>query len=108
MKIAYLHYMSNRLRAKFHCSQVTKLPAWNDLEGQEEVLLTAVGSRSDDDSSEDNQFSEASPNGKMEMTISNPAAMGFFKPGLEYYLDIETCPRERQSAPERFDKAMAE
>ena len=41
---------------------------------------------------EDNQFSEATPNGKLTMTISNPAAKGFLKVGKKYYLDFTEAP----------------
>ena len=33
-------------------------------------------------------FFEATPNGSLEMTINNPAAFGFFRPGGKYWLDF--------------------
>lgn len=33
-------------------------------------------------------FFEATPNGSLEMTINNPGAFSFFKPGAKYWLDF--------------------
>lgn len=37
-------------------------------------------------SPEDNSFSQATPSGSLELYISNPAALGFFKPGKKYHV----------------------
>lgn len=37
---------------------------------------------------EDNTYSKATPSGKLELQIDNPAAKGFFVPGKKYYVDI--------------------
>ena len=68
------------MRAKFSVSKVTDQP-WG-----EEVLLHAVYSNTNNE--EDNQFSEATPAGQLQMTVSNPAAKGFLQEGKSYYLDF--------------------
>lgn len=47
-------------------------------------------------SKEDNSFAAATPGGKLELTVDNPAVKGFFKPGRKYYVDIHECPEEAQ------------
>lgn len=47
-------------------------------------------------SKEDNSFAAATPGGKLELTVDNPAVKGFFKPGRKYYIDIHECPEEAQ------------
>ena len=66
------------MRAKFHVESVT-----HDGHGQA-VKMFAVHSGSP----EDNQFSEATPSGRLEMYISNPAALDFLEPNKSYYLDF--------------------
>lgn len=66
-------------RAKFRCYSVT------DYGSAESVILQAV---TDDGDPENKAFWTASPSGKFEITISNPAVRGFFQPGVSYYLDI--------------------
>jgi len=70
------------IRAKFECTTIQSKD-WG-----EEVRLYAVHGNDDKDNEENNQFSEATPSGNLEMTISNPAAKGFFKEGKDYYLDF--------------------
>ena len=98
--------MSNKTRAKFHCNQVVTFASGT--EDQIEAKLTAQYCRNDDENAEDNQFSSMTPSGDLKITVSNPALLDFFKPGVEYYLDISPCPADRQSDPARFDKAFAE
>lgn len=71
----------NTIRAKFYVTNITPT------EGHEAVSLSAVvgdGSASDENKS----FSAATPWGDLTIGISNPAVIGFFKQGKEYYLDI--------------------
>lgn len=70
------------IRAKFQCWDIQV-----DEYG-EHVTLEAVYGSDDKDNEENNQFSEATPSGRMTMQISNPAAKGFFESGKEYYLDF--------------------
>lgn len=48
-------------------------------------------------SAEDNSFAKATPGGKLELTVDNPAVKGFFKPGRKYYIDIRECPEDAQT-----------
>ena len=40
------------------------------------------------DNPEDNSFAQATPSGNMNITVSNPALVGFFQPGQKFYLDF--------------------
>lgn len=83
------------IRAKFSCESVTKFGY-----GSEQVKLRAVGPKTGEILNAENaSFSKATPSGTLEMTIDNPEAQGFFKPGGEYYLDF--------SAPEQAKEAEA-
>ena len=66
------------IRAKFQCFTVEQS------EYGETIQLYAVA----DGSEENKRWSEATPAGSLQMTISNPGAQGRFKPGKSYYLDI--------------------
>lgn len=79
--------MSNfsKLRAKFRCNSVTDFG-----HGSQEVKLSAVYDSQHNE--ENNQFAKATPMGTHVMTVDNPNAHGFFKPGLEYYLDFQEAP----------------
>lgn len=71
------------IRAKLRVETVTKS------EYAETVVLNAV--YGGDKNSEDNTFSEATPSAKFEMTVSNKAVHGFFKPGQKFYVDFTEC-----------------
>lgn len=73
--------MATTTRCKFRCYAVTQHDG-----GNRSVVLHPV--YSSDPNSENKAFWEASPNGKLELTITNPAAADVFEPGAEYYLDI--------------------
>ena len=91
--------MATRLKAKFHCNKVIV-----DSYGEEPKLTAQYANEHNE---EDNQFSEATPSGNIDMIVSNPSAKGFFKPGIEYYVYFEPCPRDRQSDQSGFDKHFA-
>ncbi len=69
------------MRAKFHAESVTKHSG-----GATTALLMPVRKGAND--SENTQFWQATPIGKLEITITNPTAQGFFEAGKEYYLDF--------------------
>ncbi len=48
---------------------------------------------------EDNSFARATPSGGMKLTIDNPNVRGFYKPGMEVYVDISLVPDDRLSTP---------
>lgn len=39
-------------------------------------------------SAEDNSYAKATPGGKLELTIDNPAVRGHVKPGQVFYVDL--------------------
>lgn len=39
-------------------------------------------------SAEDNSYAKATPGGKLELTIDNPALKGVVKPGQVFYVDL--------------------
>ena len=78
---------SQKLRAKFYCNSVTDFG-----HGSKEVKLSSV--YDSEHNEENNQFAQATPNGQITMTVDNPNASGFFKPGSEYYLDFQEAPKK--------------
>lgn len=73
------------MRAKFNVTKVTK-----EFYGEEVELHAVYASETN---AEDNQFSSATPNGHLTMTISNPNAIGFLQEGKSYYLDFTEAPK---------------
>lgn len=73
--------MSKTVRAKFKVDEVTDYGY-----GAKRVKLSAVYSH--DRNSEDNQFSQATPSGSIEMMVTNPDALEFIQPGKSYYVDF--------------------
>jgi hypothetical protein len=69
------------VRAKFVCSQVTRFAH----PGNVQVALHPV---MDSRTPENKSFWDATPNGELKMTITNPAASEQFVPGKAYYLDF--------------------
>lgn len=67
------------IKAKFKVLTITER-----MGDQKEVHLQPVVSGSE----ENKTFSTYTPTGELKMTITNPAAMDFFKIGKEYYLDF--------------------
>ena len=67
------------VRAKFRVHSVTPTSSES-----QSVALHPVYSGSEENKS----FSKYTPSGELRMDISNPALIGFFEPGKEYYLDI--------------------
>jgi hypothetical protein len=53
------------------------------------VILEA---RYDSQLPEDQRFAEATPTGKLEMTVTVPAVIEAFKPGKIFYLDFNEAP----------------
>jgi hypothetical protein len=69
-----------KMRAKFKCEE-TRQNQYN----QETAKLYPVyqGENPENDS-----FSEATPQGSLEMVVTRAEAKGYFEPGKEYYLDF--------------------
>lgn len=67
--------MTRKIRAKFEVVS---------LEGSTVVLEP----RYDETIPEDQLFNEATPWGKLEMFVNNPAAIEILQPGQKFYLDL--------------------
>lgn len=80
------------VRAKFTCNYVRK----TKYAGGEshEVVLNPVTPYSAADTGENKAFWEASPTGKLELTITNKKAVAYFEPGKHYYIDFTEAPQE--------------
>ncbi len=74
-----------KTRCKFSCYSV-KHQIYGGKTVSVEAGLGPVYSA--DLTSENRKFWEATPSGKLELTINNPAAFECFEAGKEYYIDI--------------------
>jgi len=68
------------IRAKMRCD-LAKMESWG-----EQIKLQAVYST--DTTDPNHSWSQATPAGYLDLTISNPGAQGKFEVGKEYYIDI--------------------
>lgn len=68
------------VRAKFYVVSITDYGV-----SGKSVKLSAMYSSG---KPEDNQFAAATPQGTLEMWVSNPKTMDYFTPGKSYYLDF--------------------
>jgi len=71
--------MPQKVRAKVSVAQVT------DNGYSEQTKMNGV---STSNNAEDNSFSKATPCLSIDITVDNPGAKGFFKPGKKYYVDF--------------------
>jgi hypothetical protein len=74
--------MGMKTRCKF---QVEKVTAYQG--NHEQVTLGAVYGGVNA-SAENQSFADATSNGRLEITVTNPAVVGQIKPGQYYYLDL--------------------
>ncbi|QLE54840.1 hypothetical protein [Nostoc sp. TCL26-01] len=72
--------MVNIMKAKFQVSSTTRFTGFSGVK----VELYPVVNTSD----ENKEFWKATPDGKLEMTITNPNAVDFFEVDKEYYLEF--------------------
>lgn len=70
------------VRGKFRLSTVTQTKWEPGASDVKTFTLNAVGGP------DNAEWSKATPQGKLEMTITNPAALDLLKIGTEYYLDL--------------------
>ena len=70
--------MEKKIRAKFECKRVNKV------QGREEIEAEPVTG----DSEENKTYSKWTPNGSLTLSITNPAAFGFFDPEYEYVVEF--------------------
>ena len=71
------------MRAKMKINHIDKR-----YEGQETLYFNPVGASKypEDGSDENNTYAKFSPSGMVSLTIANPALIGNFSEGEEYYL----------------------
>ncbi len=74
--------MSVKTRCKFQCESIMRTLQ----DGAETIKFRAVGSGRAN--GEDANFSEWTPWGLLEITVTNPAVVGQYKPGDVIYLDL--------------------
>ncbi len=77
------------LRAKLRVSEVLHRKDGNGETSMETVKLVAV--YSDDEGSENKQWSTWTPSASFEMQINNPNAFGKLSSGHEFYVDFIPC-----------------
>jgi hypothetical protein len=70
------------VRGKFQLSQITQTN-WG---GDGRILIFQA--QYDPDLPEDQSYSKATPTGRIEMQVDNPAALKQFELGKAYYLDF--------------------
>jgi len=72
-----------KIRCKFACTD--KRPSY---EGATDNFTFKFEARYHPETPEDERFAKWTPSGKMEVTISNPAALAAIEVGKAYYLDL--------------------
>lgn len=78
------------MRAKMRIADINPYPK-DGTPTQETLVFYAVarsGSYPEDGSDENNTYAKFSPSGRLELTVANPALIGKFAVGEEYYLDF--------------------
>jgi len=77
--------MTEQIRAKFLLTDIHHIHTHNADEVMANVTLQPVIGVDSDDNTD---WSKYTPNGKIEMTITNPAALEGLEVGAKYYIDI--------------------
>lgn len=83
--------MATRMRAKMRISNVSTRRSEEGAITSEVLVFDAVAKSSAypaDGSDEDNTFAKFSPQGRLELTIANPALFGKIAQGERFYLDF--------------------
>lgn len=73
------------VRAKFQCQSINHI--LTHLPGEQTAILTFAPVY-DNGNGENKTWSKYTPQGKLEMTVTNPDAVGAFEVGKSYYLDF--------------------
>lgn len=81
--------MAGKVRCKMYVAEV----GWTTWGGK--VTLQVV-SRGEDNK----EWASATPSGSLNLTIRNELALEHFKPGQEYFVDIELAPRQGEEGME--------
>ena len=85
-----------KIVAKFDCQSVNTTPRYKDEDDTEQypktesIKLTAVVGADGDNE----DWAKYTPSGSVELTVDNPRAQGFFKPGAEYFVYFEEVPKK--------------
>lgn len=80
----------SQIQAKFRCHIVRKFEATQYSKASERVSFHPVYDSNPE--SENHKWSEATPSGEIEMSITNPSACGIFEEGKEYLVDFTLAP----------------
>ncbi len=78
------------MRAKMRLTYITRRDYGAD-QLYEDLQFSAVARNDqypDDGSDENNTYAKFSPSGELKLTVANPALLGKFTVGEEYYLDF--------------------
>ena len=70
------------IRAKFVLSEETRVN-WNS-----DARKLVFSAQYDQNTPEDQRYSKATPTGRLEMQVDNPAALEQFQLGKAYYIDF--------------------
>lgn len=76
-----------KVRAKFFCSQkgeAASTQGTSDLNKWVNIMLNPVHGNNEENA----QFFKNTPNGRIELSVVNPAAAAQFEVGKEYYVDF--------------------
>jgi len=73
------------VRAKFKCTAITTQESDGKVFSKQVFFQPVYSS---DPESENHSWSQATPAGSLNMTITNPSAFNQFESGKEYFLDI--------------------
>lgn len=75
--------------AKFRCTSLNYLdPGVNSKDVIAQLKLSAVYG----DGKENKEWSKYTPTGEITMTVTNPTAVDYFRPGKEYYIVFNEAP----------------
>lgn len=77
--------MSKTMRAKMQVNEVLSTTYSDTIK-----LMPVMGGST---SAEDNSYSKATPSGKLELQIDNPALKGAVKAGDVFYVDLTPVPK---------------
>ncbi len=72
------------VRAKFQCQSINHIMTHSP--GEQTAILTFAPVYGN--GKENESWSKYTPQGKLEMTVTNPAAVAAFEVGKSYYLDF--------------------
>lgn len=80
------------VRAKFTVTEVRKNYYNNGKQVMEGSTVIVLTPQYDNGIPEDQRVAKATPSGRMEMTIDNPPAVEYLKPGGQFYVDFTAVP----------------